>query len=303
MKRTLIGAALLAASPLFAQVAPAPDPSELVVAKINGEVITRATLDHLWKRLGPRGQQQYVKAGDGKARFLDYYIRKRLLLQQAVASGFDQKPDVQAELEAAKESALFDFYIREVVASQVVTDAEIRRYYDENLGKFSVGERRYLRSLVIKTDRGVEAAREKLAPIFGELLAEHGRARRSNLPPAAFGRKFSEYARKFSEDPSAAAGGEIGWFEKPQVDPKIAEAVFAMPAGQMSGMLDGAAGLALIYVESVRPPEEETFEQARPAIREYLLGTHMNKIVEAVNQTTTALRSSGKVEMFPENMK
>ena len=307
MKRTLIGVALLAAAPLFAQQsapASAPADSELVVAKVNGETITRAKLDQLWNRLGARAQQQYEKSGGGKAGFLDNYVRKRLLIQKAIADGFDKKPAVQAELEAAKEAALFDYYVRESVASQIVNDTEIRKYYDANAGQFTYGERRYLRYLLIKTkDRGAEAAREKIAPIIADLMGELARAKGSNRPPEEFGRKFSEYARKYSEDaPTAASGGEIGWFEQSQLDPKIAEGVFAMPAGQMSGMLDAEAGLTLIYVERVRPPEKESFEEARPAIREYLLATNMSRIVDAVNQTTAALRASGKVTLFPENV-
>jgi len=306
MKRTLIGVALLAAAPLFAQqpAAPAPAASELIVAKVNGEVITRATLDHLWNRLGPRAQQQYEKSGGGKAGFLDNYVRKRLLVQKAVASGFDKKAHVQAELEAARESALFDYYVREVIASQVVTDAEIRKYYDANPAQFSYGERRYLRYLLVKTkERGPEAAREKLAPILGELIGELAQAKGAHQPPAEFGRKFSEYARKYSEDvPTAASGGEIGWFEQSQLDPKIAEGVFSMAAGQMSGILDAEAGLTVIYVEAIRPPEKEPFEEARSDIREYLLSMNMSKIVESVNQNTAALRASGKVTLFPENV-
>ena len=97
-------------------------------------------------------------------------------------------------------------------------------------------------------------------------------------------------------------GGEIGWFEQAQLDPKIAESVFAMPEGTMSGMLESDQGMQLIYVERRRPQEKETYEQARPTLREYLLGTNVNKIIEVVNQTTAALRASGKVAVFPENI-
>src|SRR5262249_5860582 len=118
MKRTLLGFALLAATPLFAQqqkaatAAPAAD-SEIVVPKGNAGPIRRGTLAMLGSRLGERARKQYEKTGGGKAGFLDNYVRKRLILQKVAASGFDKKPEVQAELDAARESALFDLYVRD----------------------------------------------------------------------------------------------------------------------------------------------------------------------------------------------
>jgi peptidyl-prolyl cis-trans isomerase C len=306
MKRMFIGVALLAAAPLFAQKAPAPAApadSELVVATINGETITRAKLDQLWNRIGERARKQYEKSGGGKAGFLDNYVRKHLLIQKAIASGFDKRPEVQADLDAARESALFDLYVRDVVSTQVVTEADLRKYYDEHQAQFSYGERRYLRYLLISTKKhSVEQAREMMGPIMADLLSELAKNKGGHRPAEEFGRAFSEYARKYSEDPTAASGGEIGWFEQAQLDPKVGDAVFSMPEGTMSGMLESDAGIQLMYVERKRPPEKETFEQARPTLREYLLGMNTSKIVDVVNQTTAALRASSKVEVFPENI-
>ena len=305
MKRTLIGVALLAAAPLFAQApaANAPSDSEIVVAKVNGTTITRAKLDQLWDRLGERGRKQYEKSGGGKAGFLDNYVRKLLLIQKATAAGFDKKPEVQAELDAAKESAMFDLYVRDVIGAQVVSDADIRKFYDEHPADFTYGERRYLRYLLISTKKhGIEEARVMLGEIMGNLIGELAKKKAAKRPPEEFGAIFSEVARRQSEDATASTGGEIGWFEKAQLDPKLADAVFSMPEGSMSGMLESDQGLQLIYVEQVRPPQKETFEEARSYVREYLLGVNMNKIMEAVNQTTAALRASGKVQLFPENV-
>ena len=47
----------------------------------------------------------------GKGAFLENYIRKRLMLQEAFKTGFDKKPEVVATLESARESALFDRYV------------------------------------------------------------------------------------------------------------------------------------------------------------------------------------------------
>ena len=95
---------------LIATVAVAQQPAkeaEKIVATVNGEVITKAKLDMLYANMNSQMRAQYDRAG-GKMAFLDNYVAKRLLLQEAAKSGFDQRPEVQAAAEAAKESALFD---------------------------------------------------------------------------------------------------------------------------------------------------------------------------------------------------
>ena len=97
MKRMLLLPLVALALPLAAQQ-PASDP---VVAILNGETITRSKLDAMYTRLAPAMREQYNATG-GKAGFLDNYLRKRLLVQEAVKAGFDKRPDVQAEMESAK---------------------------------------------------------------------------------------------------------------------------------------------------------------------------------------------------------
>src|SRR5258708_40232497 len=81
------------------------------VAVLNGEVITVARLDQLWSRIPAQTKNQY-KSNGGKAAYLNNYIGKRLLVQEALKHGFDKKPHVQADVEAAPESALLDPYVR-----------------------------------------------------------------------------------------------------------------------------------------------------------------------------------------------
>jgi parvulin-like peptidyl-prolyl isomerase len=311
MKRLIISVLLLAPASLFAQNAPAssaapatPSGKDAVVAVVNGENITRAKLDQLWNRLSSRTRQQYERTGGGKAGFLEYYVKKRILLQKAAASGFDKRADVQAELEAARESALYDYYVREAIAPEIVSNTDLQKFYDANPQQFTYGERRYLRLLLVSTkNRSIDEARGIMMPIAAHLLGDLKASQNSNLPAEAFGAKFSEYARKYSEDTTtAAAGGEIGWYEQSQLDPKIAEGVFSVREGNLTGVLEGDAGLMILFVQSVRPPERESFEDARAGIREFLLGQNTQRILEKVNQTTAALRSAGKVELHPENL-
>src|SRR5213593_2017929 len=143
MKRN-IACLLLVALPTVAQQNEAQKP----VAVVNGETISAQKLDRLYARLSTPMREQYEKVG-GKSAFLENYIRKRLVVQEAIKSGFDKRPDVQADMEASKESTLFDRYVRDVVSANLVTDASIREYYDTHLDEFSTPEKIHVRHIVI----------------------------------------------------------------------------------------------------------------------------------------------------------
>src|SRR5947209_12351093 len=102
MKRWLVLSIAMLALPVMAQQqksAPAPAPAPKQVAIVNGEVITADRLDHMWNNMGVALRDQYEKAG-GKPAFLENYLRKRLVIQEAIKSGFDKHPDVVVDMDA-----------------------------------------------------------------------------------------------------------------------------------------------------------------------------------------------------------
>src|SRR4051794_16730295 len=128
MKRLITLLTFSLALPLAAQDAATPAaaptaPGARAVASINGEVLTADQLDTLWNGISPARRDQY-EANGGKAAFLENYVRKHLLVQEALKKGFDKRPEVKADIESAKESVLFDRYVRDVVSATVIPDAE-----------------------------------------------------------------------------------------------------------------------------------------------------------------------------------
>lgn len=302
MKRCLItlAVAMFAAVPLFAQ-APATPPAKNVVAVINGETITAEQLEMLWNRIGAKMRAQYEKAGNGKMRFLENYVSKRLLLQLAAQSEFEKSPAVQAELEAAKEAALFDLYVRDVIAAQIVTEPMMRQFYDEHAAEFSRPETAKVRMIQIsKQKHSVDEARQLISDIMRDLFTARmsSRGNREVLANA-----FAEAARKGSEHPSAASGGDLGWIASEALDPELRTGVFGMQPGTLSGILETETGLHLVLVEDRAPAVTEPYESARAGIREYLIGANTQKVVEAVSRATRELSASSEVTLYPDNMK
>src|SRR5260221_4495421 len=152
MKRLLMLPPLALALPLAGHQAaqpPAPRaPGDKIVAVINGETITAARLDQLWNRIPPKTRDQY-KTNGGKGAYLNNYIGKRLVVQEALKRGFDKKPEVLADVALAQETALFDWYVHDAVAPTIAPDSAVRKFYDENPENFKMPEKIKVRHIVL----------------------------------------------------------------------------------------------------------------------------------------------------------
>lgn len=307
MKRLIL--ILAAALPLLAQDAPVPD-AKKPVATINGETITVEKLDQMYARLGTEMRQNYDRNG-GKGALLENYIRKRLLIQEAMKAGYDKRPDVIADLEAARESALFDRYVRDVVAQSIVTDQMAQKYYDENLKEFAIPETIKARHIVIGISNAgprphnEEQALEIAKQVMGELRESLSALRiedKADAIQAAAG-KFAQLAVRYSEDGVAPTGGDLGWVEKGQLDPDFEQVAFALKTGVPSGIVRTRFGYHIIFVEGKRPAGSLSFEEAKPRIREVLLNQFAADIVTAVSRLTNELTETSKISVYPENIR
>ena len=300
MKRTFLALALAAiAAPLFAS------DSFKLVARVNGREITNADLDTLWDRVPDNLQAQYNKNG-GKRAFLENYVAKKLVVQDAVKSGFAAKIGAPDDLDATAESALFDRYIREVVASSIVTEDVMKQVYYEKRGEFAYPEQAHISTIRALKGTNPEAAREELSKVMVEvfsartaLAAQVGAEGLSKAMAA----KFAEVAKRVSDDASAERGGDLGFVGLHTLEPKIAGAARTMKRGSISGILESRDAYQMILVHEYRAEGIESFETAMPAIREFVMAREAKKVMEAVMKKTAELRAAGKVEIFAENLK
>ena len=295
---------LLVAIPAVAQQPAPTDESQKPVAVVNGEVITKAKLDSLYANIPAQMRLQYEKTG-GKKAYLDNYVSKRLMIQEALKTSYDQRPEVKLVTEAARESALFDRYIRDVVASNVITEADIRKYYDEHMNDYRTPERVEVRHIVVSwKDRTKEEARRRAEQALAELMP-YRIAPNANTDAGRqmLSARFADAARRFSEDGVAQEGGYLGWAGRGQYDKGFEDAAFGMKAGTMSGIIETPYGYHLILVENKEDAGVVPFENARGSAREILLGKKMTEIMAAVTRMTNELRQSSKVAIYPENIR
>lgn len=86
------------------------------------------------------------------------------------------------------------------------------------------------------------------------------------------GANFAEQAKLYSEDGSAAQGGDLGWISPGDTVPEFEEAMNALREGQMSDAVQSSFGWHLIQVQERRSADvsaEQKRQQAHLAIRAF----------------------------------
>lgn len=171
-----------------------------------------------------------------------------LLRQEARAAGFDAATDPQA-IEALLE--------REVGAPEPGEDA-CRRWFDANPARFARGERLALRHILFGVTPGVDVAalRHRAEALLLELRCED----------AASG-AFAAAAAAWSNCPSGAKGGELGWITSEDCAEEFARQVFAQQVvGILPRLVHSRFGFHVVEVRGREPGIQPAFEDVAQAI-------------------------------------
>ena len=120
------------------------------------------------------------------------------------------------------------------------SDSEIRAYYDAHPERFSRGETVDLELIQVKkAPSAVDVAdvRETAAEVLEEERA---------------GDTFAELAEVYSDDASAARGGDLGWVAPDGLPEPMKAAALALQPGQTSAVLETERGFMLLHADSAR---------------------------------------------------
>lgn len=319
--RFLCGA--IAAAALVLLLAGGPAAAQIVgtAAVVNGAEISNLRLErhfdeyvkgkgrNITKMINPK---VYKKL---KREALDQLIEKELLWQEAQRRGIQvSDADVAAALKEQEsqyktrdaylrklENAGFDEksyadYVRREIAIQrcietafppkPVTDADIHEFYVANPDKFTRPEAVRARHILIQVPAGSDAATRQAARARIEDVLAKARKK---------GADFAELARKYSEDSSAADGGDLGIFPRGRMVGPFEAAAFSLKAGQISGVVETEYGYHVIKVEEYFPKKLVSEDEARERVRAAMTAARRD---EAVREGVKALRAQAKVQIL-----
>jgi peptidyl-prolyl cis-trans isomerase C len=291
-----------------------------VLAKVNGVAITRGERDRALQEIlaqgGGRGGQQptpeMMPQMENAA--LDQLINIEVLYQKGkklTVKDLEQKVDEkvgqtrkqfpsQADFEKAlkganiTENKLKDLARRNIVIDNLmqkevfskitVTEADAKKFYDDNPDKFKMPERTQASHILISAD-------QKATPEDKKKAKEKAEAIRKRV---AKGEDFATVAKAESNCPSAAKGGDLGYFGKGQMVPEFEKAAAALKLGELSDVVESPFGYHIIKVMDRKPADTVKFAEVKDKIEDYLKG---QKAQKPMSDYVEKIKKEAKVEI------
>jgi peptidyl-prolyl cis-trans isomerase SurA len=133
---------------------------------------------------------------------------------------------------------------REVHSKIDVTWGEVEEYYEAHSDEVGAVPEAFRLAGILVAARPSEAAKTAAIQKMNEA--------RSRLEE---GTPFEQVAAEFSDDASAARGGDLGTFGRGTMVPEFEEAVFALAPGEVSGIVPTRFGFHIIQVTEVEGEE------------------------------------------------
>ncbi len=235
-----------------------------VLATVNGKEITDEDVKLAAEDLGPSIPHQL----QGKARdayILDYLIDGQLVAQKALADKLDQTPAFPKKLAYYREKLLMEALLSQV-AKAAVTDAAMKKVYDEAAKAQKPETEIHARHILVATKEEAEAALKRVKA----------------------GEDFAKVAKEVSKD-SGSDGGDLGWFTKERMIPEFADAAFKLQVGQISDPVHTQFGWHIIKVEGKRQTSFPPFDQVKDQLARYV-------VQKAQSELITELRKTAKID-------
>ncbi|MCP5371372.1 MAG: peptidylprolyl isomerase [Hyphomicrobiales bacterium] len=242
-------------------------PADPVVAVVNGAEIKASEVNAARARLPQQYQQLPLPALFPV--LLDAVIDSRLIANAARTAGTDKDPLYQETLARVERQLMEQIYLSRYLEEKVSDAAQQARYQEivaESKGKQEV----QARHILVEKEEDAKA-----------LIAELDK-----------GADFEKLAKEKSIGPSAAKGGDLGYFGQGDMVPEFADAAFAMDKGAYSkAPVKTQFGWHVIKVEDKRDLAPPKFEEVEEQIQRDLATKARADLVKG-------LRADAKVEKF-----
>ncbi len=292
---------------------------EGTVAVVNGATITQEDLDSelsmMQKQFSDIDQTDKEKLAEIKKEILENIIARKVLYQESEKKGIEV--DVAAiderftgikkrfSEEGSFEKMLEEMHLteetlkvqlrqgiaiqklidREVTGLIEISEKEAKDYYDKNPDLFKQPEKIQARHILIKVEPAGDEAKKAGA------LKEIKKIQRELKE----GGDFAELAKKYSQCPSSADGGNLGDFARGQMVKPFEDAAFSLKKGEISGIVETDFGYHLIQGGDRTPEIISDYKVIKDKLTSYLkrmkAGAEGEKYIEG-------LKKKAKIEIF-----
>jgi parvulin-like peptidyl-prolyl isomerase len=179
---------------------------------------------------------------------------------------------------------------RKWVESQIgksieVTDADIKKFYDDNKAEFERPEE-------VKASHILFMTKQDDTKEFSDAQLE--KAKKAVAAAKKKGADFAALAKEQSEEPGAKeSGGDLGFFSKDRMVPEFSEAAFKLQPGQISEPVRTQFGWHVIKLEEKKPAGVSPFDEVKEQLGAYLKADKQRK---AIGELMEKLRADAKID-------
>lgn len=181
--------------------------------------------------------------------YLDRWIHRQLLYQEALRRHLDHTEDIQEQLKRIKKELLINKLLDRTYKEKIkMSEEEIRSYYEQNISDFKIEEPEVrIRHMLLENRSDANLALQEINT----------------------GEPFENVAKARSNDEFASRGGDMGFVRKGDLIPEIERLAFRLSNDRVSGLIRSAFGYHIIKVleqrsaGSIRPLSEVRSEIMR----------------------------------------
>lgn len=320
--------------------------SAQTIIKVNDKNITQAQFDEKFNQSAQGGMfsQLGINVKDGKNSFLYYLIKDKVVNELITKSLLDQEiekrgikvtnDDVNQAIKeivdkvGSKEQldqilkqngvspAQFKKDLKEEVkmkklaeslGSISVSDADAKKFYNENQDKFKYPDKVRAAHIliainpaeieeIVKSDKANKDLTEEQikAKVDEEIAAKESKAREVLAEVKKDPSQFAKIAKEKSDDTTTAVqGGELGFFAAKEMVPEFSKAAFAMKPNTVSDLVKTQFGYHIIMVTDRMAAGQQPFEKVKNEIKGFLQN---QKQLESIDNLVESLKKSAKIE-------
>jgi parvulin-like peptidyl-prolyl isomerase len=143
---------------------------------------------------------------------------------------------------------------REVRSGVMVSEVEMRRYYERHQNRFTLPEEYRLSQILI-------------LPKNGQSHAETRTRAEGILAQLKQGADFADLVLKYSDGPEATRGGNLGFVRQGELLPSIERAVAELQPRGISEVVETSEGFHIIRLDEKKPLQFRPFEEIKAEIQ------------------------------------
>ncbi len=198
-----------------------------------------------------------------KAKELDYVVDKNQISEMAnkrlaeIESQFKSETEFLAELkksgmnkfdlldyfeEMFEEQSLREQVVRYEIESKIdISEDEIQQYYQDNIIDLPLRKPSYKLGMIVSQIIPSTKTREERYSQLEDILERINR-----------GEDFAELAKEYSDCPSSASGGDLGYFGRGEMVKEFENTAFSMKPGEVSDIVETQFGYHIIKLQDIK---------------------------------------------------